>query len=73
MTQEDHILDIAVAAGQEILQAVPYLLLLLLLLLLLYMSKSLHAWCEITIGRASCSIMRIDLRTPGSYAKDISF
>jgi hypothetical protein len=52
---------------------VPYLLLLLLLLLLLYMSKSLHAWCEITIGRASCSIMRIDLRTPGSYAKDISF
>jgi hypothetical protein len=68
MTQEDHILDIAVAAGQEILPAVPYLL-----LLLLYMSKSLHAWCEITIARASCSIMRIDLRTPGSYAKDISF
>jgi hypothetical protein len=50
---------------------VPYLL--LLLLLLLYMSKSLHAWCEITIARASCSIMRIDLRTPGSYAKDIRF
>jgi hypothetical protein len=48
---------------------VPYLL----LLLLLYMSKCLHAWCEITIARASCSIMRIDLRTPGSYAKDISF
>jgi hypothetical protein len=63
MTQEDHILDIAVAAGKAILQAVPYLL------LLLYMSKSLHAWCEITIARASCSIMRIDLRTPGSYAK----